>query len=201
MVLRNFAAGLATHEPAAELRPDVQVPYFPNLIDLKFGNRAAAAYKASAEMRDAVPHRLIKAIDDVTFPAAGFVVIAFTFAGRKRLAPETIALSIAVVGFVLADTLLCTAVSGVFDRYQARVTWLVVCVALLLLLSQFSPKTSGPRIPKDAASVAVACQSQSLGWDTARGNAFLLARSCPQLFGYFKFPRRRQKRRCALAPE
>jgi hypothetical protein len=140
LVLRNFATGLATHEPAAEFRPDYQVPAFPNLIDLKFGNRAAAAYKASAEMRDAIPHRLIKAIDDVTFPAAGFVVIAFTFAGRKRLAPETIALSIAVVGFVLADTLLCTAVSGVFDRYQARVTWLVVCVALLLLLVQFSPE-------------------------------------------------------------
>jgi hypothetical protein len=33
----------------------------------------------------------------------------------------------------MGDTLLCTTISGVHDRYQARVAWLVVMAAVLCL--------------------------------------------------------------------
>jgi len=44
-----------------------------------------------------------------------------------------------VVCAVLGDTLLCTAISSVHDRYQARVTWLIPMAVLLLLCKRREP--------------------------------------------------------------
>jgi hypothetical protein len=44
----------------------------------------------------------------------------------------------------MGDTLLCTTISGVHDRYQARVVWLVVMAALICI---FRTTLNGPQKP------------------------------------------------------
>ncbi|HUY67844.1 MAG TPA: hypothetical protein VMV79_00905 [Alphaproteobacteria bacterium] len=121
----HFVAGLTAHEPAAEFRAANQVPSMTGLLRIKFGPRTANAYLASAEMRDTIPHALIRRIDDVAVPVFFFALVGLglyaAWRGRRREA----SLATVVVCAVLGDTLLCTALSGVHDRYQARVTWLL----------------------------------------------------------------------------
>jgi hypothetical protein len=57
------------------------------------------------------------------------IVIAIRSYRRRDYYP--LLLTTAVCCFIMGDTLLCTTISGVHDRYQARVMWLVVMAALL----------------------------------------------------------------------
>ncbi len=133
MVRKNFVAGLFTHEPAAEFRAVYQVPSFTGLITGKFGQQAAGAYLDSAEMRDTIPHGLIRAVDDVEVPALFCTLALLGAVARRRGDREAYVLAVIMICGVLWDTLLCTAISNVHDRYQARVTWLIPMAVFLLV--------------------------------------------------------------------
>jgi hypothetical protein len=140
MVGINFVQGLFNPEPAAEFHPAYQVPSFPGLIALKFGKRTLSAYQNSAEMRDAIPHDAIRALDNIVFSVAfvSLIVIAF-YSGRQR-ASEAFTFSVTILCLILGDTLLCTALSGIHDRYQARVTWLAPMGVLILFVKLLKEK-------------------------------------------------------------
>ncbi len=134
MIGRNIIAGLFTHEMARELSPSASVPTLPDLIGMKFGPEARRAFMDSAEMRDAIPHRALGLIDDATL-LLSFIVLSAAIASAWREArPDRVYLPTSVMAFVLSDTGVCTALSGVYDRYQARVTWLLVLAALIALM-------------------------------------------------------------------
>jgi hypothetical protein len=134
MIAVNFAHALVTHAPCAECRRGPQVPSFANLLDMKYGPNVRAAYENSAEMRDALPYGAIEALDGLVYPASMVALLVFAWRARNDLRTPAFTLSISVCGFILGDTLLCSAVSGVHDRYQSRVTWLApLAVALLIL--------------------------------------------------------------------
>jgi hypothetical protein len=133
MIARNFAAGLVTHAPAPEFRREYQVPSFPPLIEKKFGRATRLAYENSAEMHDRLPYALLRQIDAVTVPLSCAALIVIVLGSYRRRDYNPLILTAAVFGFIMADTLLCTALSGVHDRYQARVAWLAMMAVLLCL--------------------------------------------------------------------
>jgi hypothetical protein len=137
MIVHNFAAGLVTHAPAAEFRAAnlAGVPSFPQLIERKFGPAALHAFENSAQMHDALPYALLNHIDRLVFPLSSLGLAFVAATAYRRRDAATLALALATAGFVLGDMLLCTALSGVHDRYQARVTWLVPLTVLLYVLS------------------------------------------------------------------
>jgi hypothetical protein len=137
MIVRNFAAGLVTHAPAAEFRAAnfADVPSFPQLIEHKFGPAALHAFEDSAQMHDALPYALLNHIDRLVFPLSCLGLAIVAAKAYRRHDAATLALALATAGFVLGDMLLCTALAGVHDRYQARVTWLVPLTVLLYVLS------------------------------------------------------------------
>lgn len=129
----NFFAALNAHEPARELTPSADVPPARKLLALKFGPQAESAYLQSAEMRDTIPHSLIRGVDAMVAPGAFFTLFAAgvmaALRGRKQIA----ALAAVAVCAYLGNALLCAAISGVHDRYQARVTWLLPMAAFFAI--------------------------------------------------------------------
>ncbi len=133
MIGRNFLATFSVHAPAGEFYAEQQIREFADLIELKFGKATLAAYLASREMNNTLPHGLLQAIDDVVFPSSFLALVLITATALLRKRHDLSPLAISTLVFVLADFLLCSAVSGVHDRYQARVTWLFPLVVIVLL--------------------------------------------------------------------
>ncbi len=131
MIASNFARGLVTHAPAPEFRREYQVPSFPPLIEKEFGHAIRLAYEDSAEMHDRLPYALLRHIDTVTAPLSFAALIVIAICSYRRRDYYPLLLTTAVCCFIMGDTLLCTTISGVHDRYQARVMWLAVMAALL----------------------------------------------------------------------
>ena len=105
-----------------------------------------------------VPRYFLRALDGVTFPAAVLaLLIAGVCAFRRRLA-EALSLGFFVTAAVVINNVICALGSGVHDRYQARVTWLVAFSALLIFAA-FVPdrdfRCPAPRGRDDATSPAV----------------------------------------------
>jgi len=125
MVANNFIAGLFRHEPGAEFRPEPQDPSMIDLFATKFGHGAVSAYLGSAEMRRAIPHGWIRRVDSVVVPVAFLALTGLGLFAARRGFRQNAALAAVMIFAVLENTLLCTAVSGVYDRYQARATWLL----------------------------------------------------------------------------
>jgi hypothetical protein len=133
MVFHNFFAALHTHRPAYEFIPWTgEVPSMTALIEKKFGSEARDAYLGSAQSRGQVPRGLIGAVDDIAFPLSLLAFVWFSVLAVRRQMVKPACLAILVVCGFLGNALLTSAASGVFDRYQARVSWLFLAAGVLV---------------------------------------------------------------------
>jgi hypothetical protein len=124
---RNVRDSLESREPAKELRPSylrASAPIF-EVLALKFGPRVLDEFRRSAQMRDTIPHALIKRVDTVMTPLSLAMLLGFAVFAGLRGRRDLAAFSVFMLCGVFGDALFCAAVSGVYDRYQARVTWLL----------------------------------------------------------------------------
>ena len=128
-MVNSIARTFLVHAPGAELFPLSNDPWMADVLLKKFGPDTLRAYKASLAARDMIPREFLQAFDEVTFPAAVLaLLIAVSCAVRRRLV-DTLPLALFVTVAVVINNVLCAAGSGVHDRYQARVTWLVALSA------------------------------------------------------------------------
>ena len=133
MVIHNFVAALHTHRPAYEFIPWTgEVPSMTALIDKKFGHEARDAYLGSAQSRGKVPRDLIGAVDDIAFPLSLLAFVWFSALALRRQMVEPACLAIIVACGFIGNALLTSAASGVFDRYQARLSWLFLAAGVLV---------------------------------------------------------------------
>jgi hypothetical protein len=124
---RNVLDSLYAREPAKELRPSylrASAPIF-EVLPLKFGPRVLDEFRRSAQMRDTIPHAAIKRIDTVMTPLSLAMLLGLTVFAGLRGRRDLAAFCVFMLCGVFGDALFCAAVSGVYDRYQARVTWLL----------------------------------------------------------------------------
>jgi hypothetical protein len=146
----NFLHALTRHEPAAEFIPQNHIPSMEGLLRDVFGPATLAAYQNSAQMRDTIPHRTLATLDSILTPLAFCVLLGIAIAHRKKRDTPSFLFAATVICFVLGNTLLCSALSGVHDRYQSRVTWLMP-MAVILLLAERKNRTraaaSSPHTP------------------------------------------------------
>ena len=133
MVICNFVAALQTHRPAQEFIPWTgEVPSMTALIDKRFGREARDAYLGSAQSTGRVPRQLIGAVDEVAFPMS-LLLFSYvsTLALRRQMVEPACLAIITATGFI-GNALLTSAASGIFDRYQARISWLFLAVGVLV---------------------------------------------------------------------
>jgi hypothetical protein len=135
MAKRTAGSALVTHAPGAELEPLITDEWMVDVLSKKFGPSTVRAYKESLQSNGLIPRDFLRIVDNVTFPLAlASTLTAGLFALRRGLW-EAAALVVLVFVFFVANAVLCSFASGVFDRYQARITWLFPLAALLTVCS------------------------------------------------------------------
>jgi hypothetical protein len=107
---------------------------------------ALTAYPTTAVGQRTMPLGAISWMMLVTYLLGlmGLVATTVAFAARRRTvwAPAKVGIGALLLGLIF-NAVLSGAVSGVFDRYQGRVAWLVVFAVLVALAGQ-SPATREP---------------------------------------------------------
>jgi len=101
---------------------------------------AAAAWKTSLQGHRQL-HLLASPLDRWLALFAGLASPFILLAARRRGDAVLAGLTIVIVAAVLANAAVCSLLSGVFDRYQARVTWLLPLLAILAFHRLQLPKT------------------------------------------------------------
>jgi hypothetical protein len=132
MVARGVASCLLVHAPGAELFPLSNDPSMTNVLMTKFGPETLRAYKTSLAARNLIPRKFLRILDEMTFPAAVMALLGLGFCAYRRRLGDALSLAIFVAAAVMINNVLCALGSGVHDRYQARVTWLVALSVLLI---------------------------------------------------------------------
>ena len=134
MAVDTVGSSFVTHAPGAELGPLSNHSWMTDLLTKKFGLSAVRAYEDSLESQDAVPHALLEAIDNISFPIAAVgLLISGIFAFRRGF-QEATALAILIPAAYVINNTLSAFGSGVYDRYQARVTWLFALATMLIII-------------------------------------------------------------------
>ena len=135
MVVGNTAEALVRHDPAKEFVPVWRKYYIGVLIANKFGGPEFLQFMLSAQNADAFPRALIKGVDAVLFPIEALAMILLSAYALRRGDRNAAALGAVIVCGYLGNALLTALAVGVFDRYQARVSWLFPFGAILLAAS------------------------------------------------------------------
>jgi hypothetical protein len=91
---------------------------------------AAAAWKTSLQGHRRL-HLLSSPLDRMLALLVGLASPFILIAARRRGDTVLAALTILIVAALLINAAVCSLLSGVFDRYQARVTWLLPLLAIL----------------------------------------------------------------------
>jgi hypothetical protein len=164
MALRSFALSLITHAPGAELTP-LRLPaidwsdyWLLDIIRNKFGAFTVQAYKESLQSSEAIPRALLRTIDDIVFPAAIIVLLAAALLAFRSGLLQPVALAVLVsAGFVI-NSAQSAIIAGVFDRYQARVTWLFPLAALLIIGNLISSRRGAHASAENAARQRSFCR-------------------------------------------
>lgn len=130
--LRRFASGDGLDDPSVE---KVVLP----LLREHFSS-SAAAWAASLQGHRHV-RVLASPLDRWVALLVGLASPFILLAARRRRDATLAGLTIVIVAALLANAAVCSMLSGVFDRYQARVTWLLPLLAMIAF-HRFRPHSS-----------------------------------------------------------
>jgi hypothetical protein len=134
MAVDTVGSSFVTHAPGAELTPLSNHPWMVDVLTKKFGLSTVRAYEDSLESQDAIPRALLQAVDNISFPIAAIgLLISGIFAFRHGF-QEATALAIVIPAAYAINNTLSAFGSGVFDRYQAMVTWLFALAGMLIII-------------------------------------------------------------------
>jgi hypothetical protein len=134
MVVETVGSSFVRHAPGAELTSLSNDSSMIGVLTKKFGSSAVRAYEDSFESHDAIPREVLRAVDNVSFPiAAVTLLMSGTLAFRRGFKKAT-ALALLVPAAYAINNTLSAFGSGVFDRYQARVSWLFALAGMLIII-------------------------------------------------------------------
>jgi hypothetical protein len=132
MMLRNFGAALAKHSPGAEFVPYWDQFYLVKLFAVKYDGGTVVAFFESAQNRGRVPRAELRTIDGVVVPVSALLLLGVSTLAFRRGNRVAAALGVVFICSYLGNAALMAVASGVYDRYQARVSWLLVLGATLV---------------------------------------------------------------------
>jgi hypothetical protein len=128
-----FRQSFFTHAPAVELNSSVVRDRIHIVLSRYYDNYERDAFLKSKQGNDELPYDIIRAIDDYVFPISLIAITIMALALLRRSNDNRYLLPLFTLVFVLGNNFVCSAASGLFDRYQARVSWLMVFATILML--------------------------------------------------------------------
>jgi hypothetical protein len=153
MFAKNFFKAFFTVAPADHIRRlsgagDDTQERIGNLIGQVFGESDALSFFGSLQAKDKWPIAISNALSYMSLFLSTIVVLFSALSLRKRFEFGW-KLAMFVLGAYCINAFVCSAISGIHDRYQARVTW-VIAVAALLLFDRTSLSLTPRRVAKAA---------------------------------------------------
>lgn len=133
MAYNRFSAALKTHTPYMEIKRWTVFPEVRERYKNRFGEKAHANLMNSLQMRDKMPIEAFKILNNIVMTLSLGLIFIFLFYYTFKFNPKALVLVGSFVVFTLINTFICSVTSGVFDRYQARVTWLLVLAAIMIV--------------------------------------------------------------------
>jgi hypothetical protein len=146
MAIETVGSSFVTHAPGAELESLSNHPWMIDVLTKKFGSSAVRAYEASLESQDAIPRTFLRAVDNVSFPIAAVGLLISGIVAFRRGFQESTALAVLVAAAYAINNTLSAFGSGVFDRYQARVTWLFAFAGVLIMIELIASEKTGSHL-------------------------------------------------------
>jgi hypothetical protein len=145
----NFIRAFRTTSPAAHIGSAKAYPWVPQMVPKLLGPEAYASYMASLQARGLWPVTAIGAVNRIVLPLTllGLLILGvWSWFLRDRH-------SWSLVTFVTAayatNVLVCSSISGVHERYQARLTWLFMLVLIAIGIRLYQLRARG--VPLAAA--------------------------------------------------
>ena len=141
IAINSFTKSFIVHEPAAEIDNSIIKENFPNVMAQYFGEGAKQQFLNSAQAKGTFPHNLIRAIDDFVYPASLVLIIIAAIWLIPKYRDNKYLLPLFTFAFICGNNFLCSVGSGLFDRYQSRVSWLMVLALMQVLAMLIIGKT------------------------------------------------------------
>lgn len=141
--LRNSVRQFATVAPTGEYGPFLGMTTMTEIIGEKFGEDGRLAYLASRQTTERLPIPLLSVLVQAGLALSLALAAPVLVAGIRRrsaelLVPVTYALACLAGNAVLLGTL-----SGVFGRYQGRLSWLLLVMAVLGIAELLRQRRAG----------------------------------------------------------
>jgi hypothetical protein len=128
-----FVKSFGVHTPGAEITNTALKDKFPKFAEIYFGSDTKQQFLNSAQNNGTIPYGLIKSIDGVMYPLSFVFIIIASIYFIPKYKDSKYLLPLFTLAFICGNNFLCAVGSGLFDRYQARVSWLMVLTVLLCL--------------------------------------------------------------------
>jgi hypothetical protein len=160
IALRNSGTLLTRFGIGEGLSPDTARLVAPYLGEV-FGVEVEKSLLGSRQAHGGLPIREFRQLHFLALLFSACLVVWLLVVSRRRMHASLVALYILVVGGILLNVVVTSALSGPFDRYLARISWLIPFVALVGMLSTM------PRPLRMVRVLVQSCSSQSgAGKDT-----------------------------------
>jgi hypothetical protein len=147
--LLSFAKSFQKHAPAVEINSSVIADNLPHYIKKVYGEKVRRDFLYSAQASDKLPYETIKRVDNVVYPLSLLGIIIATIIFLPLAKDNKYIFPLFTLVFILGNNFICAAASGLFDRYQARVSWLMV-FALMLTIGLVVKEWKNLTAPKNA---------------------------------------------------
>jgi hypothetical protein len=133
ITVKNILRALATSSPAAHVGSAIAYPWVPVAVRSELGEREYLRYAASLQARGLWPVKLLADVNRILLPViwATLIVLAMlSWREGDRIGTGLIAI---ITAAYVTNAAVCATFSGVYARYQARLSWLFLFAALILL--------------------------------------------------------------------
>ncbi|WP_240008271.1 hypothetical protein [Pseudaquidulcibacter saccharophilus] len=131
--LMSFVKSFEKHTPAVEINSSVISDNLPHYIKKVYGEKVRRDFLYSAQASDGLPYDAIKKIDNIVYPLSLLATILAAIIFLPRVRDNKYLFPLFTIVFVMGNNFICAAASGLFDRYQARVSWLMVFAVMLVI--------------------------------------------------------------------
>jgi hypothetical protein len=111
---------------------DASVELLRHMLLKIYGSQTVRSFDASMQEHNMFPRPLVRILNGAILALLIAGIVFMLVRGARSTSASGMFLGFALLAYFM-NAVLCATISGVHDRYQARLSWLVVLALLLLL--------------------------------------------------------------------
>jgi hypothetical protein len=123
--VKNIFRALATSSPAAHVGSATAYPWVPVAVRSELGEREYQRYAASLQARGLWPVKWLADLNRIFLPVIWVMLIVLTMLAWREGDRIGTGLAAIITTAYVTNAAVCATFSGVYARYQARLSWLL----------------------------------------------------------------------------